>query len=336
MKIHKGKGKREEGRGKRTMRPTQSKIQNPKSKIGFTLIELLVVIAIIAILAAILFPVFAQAREKARQTACLSNLKQIGSGVIMYAQDYDEHFPMTLYYNSVSTPTYAVGATISWREQVQPYIKNGDGKIATNVSNGEYQLGPRGITGVFQCPSTPGVKAYQANPNLSNDRHCAESGQPPNNCKTAKIGDVPKPAQMVYTMEFGVNLTTAASLGGPQAYDIWTNNPCHYIAFGNANVSASPGQSDRYFLNPKTDALNVEGDVTSAAAPTLLCADQYFDSTEVPRYRHTGGSNAIFVDGHAKSIRKGAFNWCVNMAQSGVTGGNDDQFTATGGCTDYR
>ena len=60
---------------------------------GFTLIELLVVIAIIAVLAAILFPVFAQAREQARQTTCLSNLKQLGTGLTMYAQDYDETLP---------------------------------------------------------------------------------------------------------------------------------------------------------------------------------------------------------------------------------------------------
>ena len=61
---------------------------------AFTLIELLVVIAIIAILAAILFPVFAQAREKARQTSCLSNLKQIGTGIMMYTQDNEETYPL--------------------------------------------------------------------------------------------------------------------------------------------------------------------------------------------------------------------------------------------------
>jgi len=83
---------------------------------GFTLIELLVVIAIIAILAAILFPVFARAREKARQSSCLSNLKQLGLGVLMHTQDYDEKLP----YGS-STP---INLHYCLWEGTQPYIKN--------------------------------------------------------------------------------------------------------------------------------------------------------------------------------------------------------------------
>src|SRR6266516_950596 len=86
---------------------------------GFTLIELLVVIAIIAILAAILFPVFAQAREKARATGCLSNGKQIALAISMYAQDYDETFPFDI---------QAAGTVneVWWADVVQPYIKTGN------------------------------------------------------------------------------------------------------------------------------------------------------------------------------------------------------------------
>jgi prepilin-type N-terminal cleavage/methylation domain-containing protein/prepilin-type processing-associated H-X9-DG protein len=95
---------------------------------GFTLIELLVVIAIIAILAAILFPVFAQAREKARQTSCLSNMRQLGIALDMYSQDYDERlffFGHNVDHSRANT-VVPIGANAAnrWWNQILPYTKN--------------------------------------------------------------------------------------------------------------------------------------------------------------------------------------------------------------------
>jgi len=110
---------------------------------GFTLIELLVVIAIIAILAAILFPVFARARENARRASCQSNLKQIGLGFMQYSQDYDERYPLHFANNDgsivtswASSPTNAgePGRDMGWAELIQPYVKSRQ---------------------ILQCPSEP-------------------------------------------------------------------------------------------------------------------------------------------------------------------------------------
>jgi len=108
---------------------------------GFTLIELLVVIAIIAILAAILFPVFAQARERARMSACVSNMRQIGSALMMYEQDYDETFPYLRFHHPGPFDTSMAAAgkhAYVWNNAIRPYLRNID---------------------VFSCPSNPLSKA---------------------------------------------------------------------------------------------------------------------------------------------------------------------------------
>jgi prepilin-type N-terminal cleavage/methylation domain-containing protein/prepilin-type processing-associated H-X9-DG protein len=113
---------------------------------GFTLIELLVVIAIIAILAAILFPVFAQAREAARKASCASNLKQLGTGILMYAQDYDEKLPLAGWHD-INGPQNAEGTYIpSWAECAQ-----GMGSV---VWNGQIFPYVRNL-GVYKCASDP-------------------------------------------------------------------------------------------------------------------------------------------------------------------------------------
>ncbi len=94
-----------------------SSFSPPRREAAFTLVELLVVVAIIAILAAILFPVFARARENARRSSCQSNLKQMGIGLLQYTQDYDERFPMGL-------STDGLGSFSTTFDHIQPYLKS--------------------------------------------------------------------------------------------------------------------------------------------------------------------------------------------------------------------
>jgi prepilin-type N-terminal cleavage/methylation domain-containing protein len=108
----------------------------PSRRSGFTLIELLVVIAVIAVLAGILFPVFAQAREKARMSACSSNLGQIATALMLYTQDYDETFPCIHLrgFSGRITKDFHGARTTVWRNEIAPYLRSID---------------------VFACPSNP-------------------------------------------------------------------------------------------------------------------------------------------------------------------------------------
>jgi prepilin-type N-terminal cleavage/methylation domain-containing protein/prepilin-type processing-associated H-X9-DG protein len=95
-----------------------------RKRIGFTLIELLVVIAIIALLAAILFPVFGRARENARRSSCLSNVKQLGLGMLQYTQDYDETYPVRWWDANGSGGSNPDGLDMVWQDMIYPYIKS--------------------------------------------------------------------------------------------------------------------------------------------------------------------------------------------------------------------
>jgi prepilin-type N-terminal cleavage/methylation domain-containing protein/prepilin-type processing-associated H-X9-DG protein len=159
---------------------------------AFTLIELLVVIAIIAILAAILFPVFAQARDKARQAACLSNTKQISLGVYMYAQDSDEILPV------LGVNAQARGR---WQFQIFPYVKNVD---------------------VFTCPSIPANRWVPpaAGALGTNDRGgygwnlaLTADGSNLNIAPGYALAKIAKPAETIIVGDTGFNGTASTQVG---------------------------------------------------------------------------------------------------------------------------
>lgn len=120
---------------------------------GFTLIELLVVIAIIAILAAILFPVFAQAREKARQTSCLSNTKQLATAIAMFAQDHEEKLPKAWFNNqALDGEPWGMPAETGWDTAIYPYIKSRD--VFRCPSDNEKLVRNTWIEGVKNIPAS--------------------------------------------------------------------------------------------------------------------------------------------------------------------------------------
>ncbi len=162
---------------------------------GFTLIELLVVIAIIAILAAILFPVFARAREKARAVSCLSNIKQLGLGIMMYCQDYDEFFPFNGPHGGDITQKW-------WSGRIYPYVKN-------------QQL--------YRCPSRKTmVIGYSINWRISGWSSGLEMAQLEYPAETIIIGDS-EPTQK-YTI--GISIGTSLDWIMHSPYDTTTYTWC--------------------------------------------------------------------------------------------------------------
>lgn len=273
--------------------PSAPKIARVRS--GFTLIELLVVIAIIAILAAILFPVFAQAREKARQATCLSNQKQLGLAFMMYIQDYDETFPMDQYDTSAPGGTPDDNSLRFWTDFVYPYIKNGD----RNVGFGNQPI-TWGSSGVYVCPSYPvpnqGV-TYGGNYALMPDGLVSWTAgttlQAP-----ASLAAISSPSDSVLLADMGVN--DASWTWGMFYPDqgLWTDS-----------VGTPPGSIDGAHF----DLTYGDCDSTNLTGPGT-----YGGCGVYPRYRHARTGNMIFADGHVKAIARGRLNWFKNIYISGV------------------
>lgn len=270
-----------------------------RSRSGFTLIELLVVIAIIAILAAILFPVFAQAREKARSISCLSDEKQIGLGIIQYQQDYDEKNPGGL---------NGYGGGSGYAGQIYPYVKS---------------------TNVFKCPSDStrfgtfkaSSLAINANTTLPNTAPACDV-----NGDSLSIAEYSSPAKTVLIFE------VANSVG----YDITTetgkitDTPPGTASYCGGSPAGN-GVGGDYLPNgynghagagtPNDGAIKyATGIFNGITADTGSFLD--------PLGRHQQGSNFVMADGHAKWLRASAVSPGPNASTE--TSKQVDHTTANG------
>jgi prepilin-type N-terminal cleavage/methylation domain-containing protein/prepilin-type processing-associated H-X9-DG protein len=293
---------------------------------GFTLIELLVVIAIIAILAAILFPVFAKAREKARQASCESNERQVGLAILQYVQDFDEHFPC----GEQFAGNNGAGSGIGWAGTVQNYIKS---------------------TGVFKCPddstATSGLfvpDSYAANGNLI--------GSPAGGA-LASLG---APASTVMVVEITNN---PADLSDPTEGTLLNGKEYGQApkAAGGTDTSGTmsavaDGMTGSDSSNAETGTTAVDGLFSVYAAPTgnatsagnAANPEQYDTGNIAGRWtnpattptdfaaatgRHTDGANYLGGDGHVKyelptKVSSGQNAVAADCYQQGVSdqGGN--------------
>jgi len=246
---------------------------------GFTLIELLVVIAIIAILAAILFPVFAQAREKARQASCASNEKQIALGCLMYIQDYDETFPLGLN-NDTNT---------QWQVMVQPYIKNGAAATAWQGTE---------VGGVWSCPDNP-VNNYPGYA-VPNDVFNAVWGSVDATHHGQSESAIDSSSDKILLFEMGNNTVVGGALPFMISGDwFWFNG----------TPSSDPST---YTYAKSTDWSLASGNCDAKTR------DWWGGCAFYPIYRHAGHTigNFAFFDGHVKALKTNGINWYKNVYNS--------------------
>ncbi len=287
---------------------------------GFTLIELLVVIAIIAILAAILFPVFAQAREKARAIACLSNTKQLALAAIQYEQDYDER-------TASGVQQYGLGS--GWAGQLYPYAKS---------------------TAVYTCPDDAGGALSHGHPtSYLYNRNCAiydptGSGDGQSASAGQSLAGFTAPAKTVLLCEVTgsgyYDVSQPYTNGGRPGQPSGPSNGDETYSGGSPS-GCGLGAQDIAGYNTNFNGPDPAGDVqyatgylrNSEAAAGDTNAQTFFTA---PTGRHTGGANYVMCDGHAKFFRPGAVSGGYPNGTPGDcgSGGTGNHTASTVDCSD--
>jgi prepilin-type N-terminal cleavage/methylation domain-containing protein len=312
-------------------------IRKQNKSAAFTLIELLVVIAIIAILAAILFPVFAQAKTAAKKTASLSNIKQLGTAFLIYTNDFDDRYSDSEHGSGGSNST----ALTNWAATNYPYFKSGstytagDGSLQTQACSGLLQdtsaqscssaqntLGPTAAlhagAPLYQQGFSYGVNANAMPVNDYSDVYASSGITPSVPITTTQLDS---PSDKIIIMSKGMNyFNPSANLYWNYPYFVVIES--QYLGAGQNRVS-SAGAGSAGWVGPDGDdsgnsavgttlpdgfvvKAEYDTDCNAATASNWECASH-------ARYRYTNTMVASFADSHAKSIKKGGLQWFKNL-----------------------